>query len=971
MRHFCFLLLTFAADFLLPLYAINLPQRYGCDTLMWRGKHSQLLKLERVIVEEMNKEYPLSEKANLYTLMAENKMALGNYLEAKEWLLKGIFACRQMDLEKPENYLTYYTYCECLQQWVKLRVTMGDDSNEVMKDFEAAIRTTAKWVEKAPQHLDDPRTAARVSYQSIQMQLLIAWFGVSARDYTYALDSFEKTLKAVEDGFKRTAKHTMEYAEVLMGMADLYERSENYERALELYQECVAVMQRCVGHCRMLSQPWERCASIYYMLNDLSKAKEEIRKAQKVLEEWGMKEHVLYANALRTDGMICLNSHLSVQATIRMETAYDIYRRCCGERSFLTLLTGVDRAYPYLMTGKTDKAWELAGECLDSGLSGNLSSDHYLNSINLVIDIALIRREYDDVLDLTKDVEEMMSAYPGAIGKFTLRNYYTNVGRAYMGKEQYGKAASYFARSLDIQRGMAHDNFMFLPEKQREQFWMRDESRFNSIFTLCWPNRDALVGEVLYDAALLNKGLLLQSSINLASVVSGSGDASLVERMQQLQLAYKEAGEKGQDLPAEMRLLEQQVMKEARRYGDFMEFTSMTWKDVQRALRPDEVAIEFVSGRHWEGTLIYYAAEVVTPTCKAPIHVPLMLTDLESKQSMLESAPGEYTDYLRSQLWTPALLKWLKPGGKVYFVPAGELYNIGIEYMPMAKREKRMCEVYQMHRLSSTRQLVERKRATDIHQAVLFGGLNYDTSPEEMELYAYASESRGAKSRDFNLIRTSGMQYWSYLPGTKQEVESIDKNLRKQHYDTRLYLGDEGVEEIFKALHRKKMGVIHIATHGFYQSGKGDPLLRSGLVFAGANNFWGKARNAQLDQLEDGILTAREIANLDLRHCPMVVMSACQTGLGDISGEGVFGLQRAFKKAGVQSLLMSLWEVDDQATRTMMTTFYTAIASGASPHEALTQAQTAVRRQQFVKDGKLCPGTDPYFWASFVLMDAF
>ncbi|MCO7111772.1 CHAT domain-containing protein [Bacteroides uniformis] len=95
--------------------------------------------------------------------------------------------------------------------------------------------------------------------------------------------------------------------------------------------------------------------------------------------------------------------------------------------------------------------------------------------------------------------------------------------------------------------------------------------------------------------------------------------------------------------------------------------------------------------------------------------------------------------------------------------------------------------------------------------------------------------------------------------------------------------------------------------------------------------------------LEDGILTAKELAGLDLRGLDLVVLSACQTGLGEITGDGVFGLQRGFKKAGANTLLMSLWKVDDNATQLLMTQFYKNLLAGKSKFESLREAQKYVR----------------------------
>jgi CHAT domain-containing protein len=171
-----------------------------------------------------------------------------------------------------------------------------------------------------------------------------------------------------------------------------------------------------------------------------------------------------------------------------------------------------------------------------------------------------------------------------------------------------------------------------------------------------------------------------------------------------------------------------------------------------------------------------------------------------------------------------------------------------------------------------------------------------------------------------------------------------------------------------------------LATHGFFledieqkpedrervqrlggggQKAAENPLLRSGLILAGGNFAWS---GAPIDGVEDGILTADEIARLNLTGTALVVLSACQTGLGDVNNsEGVFGLQRAFKLAGVETLIMSLWEVNDRATAQLMSAFYDQWLSGKSKQEAFKAAQRQVRANARY--------ADPYFWAAFVLMD--
>jgi Uncharacterized protein conserved in bacteria len=323
-------------------------------------------------------------------------------------------------------------------------------------------------------------------------------------------------------------------------------------------------------------------------------------------------------------------------------------------------------------------------------------------------------------------------------------------------------------------------------------------------------------------------------------------------------------------------------------------------------------------------------------------------------------------------VWKP-LLQELEGVKNIYFSPSGALYNIGIEYLPG-------MEDYNIYRLSSTRELVKGNETITGNRAVLYGGLDYyaefDTTSRNQTMPDYAFvEHADVRSMDLR----GGKQF---LKHTKDEVVVINNELNKANWTCQLDTLSLGTEESFKSLSGKKVNTLHIATHGFYYtqeeadntgykflqfdnrftSVEDKSLTRSGLIMAGANHI---LEGEELpDNVEDGILTAKEIADVDLRGLDLVVLSACQTGLGDISqGEGVFGLQRGFKKAGANSILMSLWEVEDEATQILMTQFYKNLVSGQSKHQSLKSAQRYLREYNAGQYNK------PEYWAAFILLD--
>ena len=338
---------------------------------------------------------------------------------------------------------------------------------------------------------------------------------------------------------------------------------------------------------------------------------------------------------------------------------------------------------------------------------------------------------------------------------------------------------------------------------------------------------------------------------------------------------------------------------------------------------------------------------------------------------------------LYNWIWNGMVLNNLiKPGDNIYFSASGILHQIPIESLPIGNG-KIMSDVYNMHRLSSTRELVKEKKEMKYTKAVLYGGLNYDMTDDEL-LTASKTYTQEASTEYFvsrGLLEDSIRGYkWDNLSNTQQEIGYISDLMRKNQITTQTYKGNNGNEESFKALSGHEYNIIHLATHGFFypdeEAKEKDyfkPMLlndhyqkfnevdmsmwRSGLVMSGGNRAW--KGDTIPDTVEDGILKAQEIGDLDLRGADLVVLSACNTGQGEVTGEGVFGLQRAFKMAGAQTIVMSLTPVDDQTTMAMMNKFYTNLFSGQSKHDAFYNAQRYIRSIK----------PDPKYWMGWIMLD--
>ncbi|MBR4094656.1 MAG: CHAT domain-containing protein [Bacteroidales bacterium] len=709
-------------------------------------------------------------------------------------------------------------------------------------------------------------------------------------------------------------------------------------------------------------------ADILYQLGNYDKALDAVTFADMALQKRGVITGILNAKADLIYGNVYFDKKSYQNAAIFYKKArriwtYDIYDKT-------SQLRALNREMECRFKNNDMEQGELLEKEIDDLIEKSSNFMEFINYMRITaernISIGLTQLAIDllenTICDTTSSIE---LDYDNAL---KIKN---TLGYAYQTANDYDNAARVYSEIIRTEKQQAHDIFAFLPEGQRNLYWKKKAPVMDNIFKLNQEGtvtvtrgkvfmnnkgNKSVASKVLYDASLLNKGLLLEAFLNMQRTILQSGDKQLISAFEELRKLQ------GSD-PARAEILEKTIMSKTAAYGDYMNFTKIGWEDVRNGLKENEAAIEFVVSEN-EGTK-YYSAEVLRAHYDSPQHVFLFACSTEDR-SLLDIGCYNSTG-LYYKIWNK-LKQHIEGCSDIYFAPAGDLYGVAIEYLPVNETQ-RMNDLYSMHRLSSTKSLATRNSKNGngsnelavkkAESAVLYGGLDYNLDSENMEFYAQLAkgEFRGATASKTALSRTWDLSQmkWGYLKGTDEEVRNISEILEKNSCNAKAITAGEGVEESFKALSGKSPQIIHVATHGFFIKESNDILKGTGLVFAGANNC-----NRQDSNTEDGLLTSHEISSMDLNGADLVVLSACQTALGEISGEGVFGLQRGFKKACAKTMLMSLWEVEDYATSQLMTSFYTNLAQGLDKTQALYKAQKHVM--------EVC-GTDPSLWAGFIILD--
>ena len=528
---------------------------------------------------------------------------------------------------------------------------------------------------------------------------------------------------------------------------------------------------------------------------------------------------------------------------------------------------------------------------------------------------------------------------------------------------------------INVERIQAQNLLFQMSETEREAFWKNHSDTKDLVFSFA---NKGIATSILYDYALLYKGLLLSSTTQIGRIVTAANNEELNSLFGRYSLLSRQ-NDDANTSKEQIERLEHQVLAKCRELGYSIN-AAVSVTDVASSLEDNSVAIEFVDYKQLgivsDTTEVYkYAAFVMKKNWEEPKYIDL--GKAEGLTTIIQSKDKAYRNQaLYNLIWKP-LEQFIPEGYTVYYSPAGLLHQVALEAIPVDEKTI-LSEHYSLVRLSSTRELCNTDRVKQPYStSAVYGGLQYSLSEDDMlsnsKLYSY---SLTPVSDDYLSRGGNGVSPWRFLPGTRAEAEAVNSLLLSSNISSTLYVGASGNEESFKALSGQSPSIIHIATHGFYLQNQDftnsvsqnsdmrgqlqiqkSALKRSGLIMSGANPAWTEGK--LLPNVEDGILTSEEISYLDLRNTSLAIVSACDSGLGEINNDGVEGLQRAFKSAGVNTLVVTLWKVDDAATELMMTEFYKNLTSG-QPRRAAFDSARATIRSRF---------PEPYYWAPFVMID--
>ncbi|QDK77745.1 tetratricopeptide repeat protein [Spirosoma sp. KCTC 42546] len=855
--------------------------------------------------------------------------------------------------------------------------------------------------------------------------------------YEQALIFYQQALKIKEQTID---KKQPSYTTSLNNLAGLYREIGQYKQALSLYKETLLLTEQAgyKSHPNYTTS-LNNLATVYRQMGSYEQAIPLLQQVLTITEQVEGKKYPHYARALNNLAVVYQEMGLNNQILLLYQQSLLLTEQAVGKNhpNYATSLSNIAVAYQDI--GQYQRALPLLQQALkiSEQVVGKKHLD-YANSLNNLAGLYQVMGRYKEAILLC---QQALNIRAQAVGKkhldyanslSNLAGLYQDMGQyqralpllqqalrireqavgknhpkyiddlyklseLYQAMSQYERAADFLAQSQAIFKTQLRQNLPILTPKDIGTYLTNNDDRIHATLSLAYKHSLQNLAIQGYNDILTRKGLQLLAIQNLQKLTQHAQDTTVV-RLQQLYMGIRKrinnAYAKGQlnnieVLQAQADSVNQQFLTLLPQYKQAFDELTITWQQVQKKLKPDEAAIEYVQFRYydkkWTETTLY-AALLIRPQIAAPQFIKL--TDAQPLQRLVSQTlspknintlyQGVKGDSLYRLLWQP-IEKALNGAKTIYYSVDGLLHYIALAAIPTPTgKPLGLQDNLKLIPLSSTRLLTQSTRQTDLSyspqmSAVIYGAMHYD--PDSSWIYTRHISPEAYNHWLEQSAQLTDPLFWINLDNTQQQIDTIRTLIPQASVQS----GAAACEESIKQLSGHAPLVLHLATHGFYKNRVTtalestqshllarllatlpEPMERSGIVLSGANYAWsgGKLPN---DSTENGILTAYEVADLDLSQTQLVVLSACQTALGDLQGsEGVFGLQRGFKQAGVRYLLCSLWPVDEEKTNEFMSYFYTNLAQGQTIRQAFQLTQKAMEKNY---------PKEPYYWAAFTLLE--
>ncbi len=777
-------------------------------------------------------------------------------------------------------------------------------------------------------------------------------------------------------------KESVDYAYGLMSLGRYCQVTGDYTQAEPYLKNAREIIRAKKGDQSPEYAAVQNSLSLLYQtLGNYRDAEVALKESKGIIEKTRGNTNEEYATVIQNLATLYQQEGSYERSEPLLKEALEIDRKVLGENHPHYSTTLQNLATLYQKMGKQEEA-QLMLEKVLQATSRQFGTKHpsYITTLSNLAALYQDRGNYTLAESTWKQSVALRKEVLGEDHPDYARSLYGLAG-VYHAQGQWAKAKPYYEPVVDKYQKQILEFFPTLSEKEKSAFYAKIKPVFEAYqdffvqYLFAFPaEREVTLGK-LYDLQLTTKAILLNATNKVRARILASGNEALkasfrewLNTKEQMVRYYNASQEERNKLGIDMNSLEakandleKQLSTQSDAFKSQFEKETVSWKDVRSSLMEDEVAIEILRiKRKYTKDSVYYVGLSLKKSSQAPEMI------LWKYGALLEGRKFKYhrntikyhvNDTVSfTYFWKPIEEK-IKPGATVYLSCDGVFNKVNFNSLYEANTRHFVIDDYRLRQVSNTRELIGRKSIakTSANTANLFGFADFNLGAADV--VSHSTKRSLARSLGFDAENIP------VLPATEREVDEIEKLLKSSTWKANNYKRSAATEENLKKSDNPK--VIHIATHGFFLSDldlsdsedselASNPLFRSGVLLAGA----GIDRDAS-QSVEDGVLTAYEAMNLNLDQTELVVLSACETGLGEVrNGEGVYGLQRSFLVAGANTVLMSLWQVDDVATQELMNAFYAFWLSGTDKHEAFRKAQLQMKEKYQI----------PYFWGAFVLI---
>lgn len=885
--------------------------------------------------------------------IAKLQLQLGEYDLADANIQKAI---EVIDLKANRNYVEYApAYIDALETQARLYGIKG-----LFDEAEYNLARTRKMISRSQVPIDELSTAKELSTLFIQL----GKYSETDKLLNNLLQEYESLFGA---NSLRLIDPLVNKGRILLAKGDYTEADRVARRANQL-----AV--NIYGDQSTKTAPTQKLlGDINYTLGDYDKAEDNLTKAVASQEKQFGRHHIEVAKSVSQLALIKFHKGDNRKTIEKlMVEARDIMADKLGKDNpqYAEILKNV--AVLYISEGQYDIAFNslTVAENIWRTKTGTKNNINAASIYTLTGDVYYQLKNYrkaEEFYNKSKDLyEKFFSAshpeYVKVLSK--LSKVY------YMGKD-YKQSKRLIEQSLANYEEFIKKYFPALSEREKAKYWNTIKGDFEFYNTLAFSNLDDfkdLTGRI-YNVQLMTKALLLSSSIKIRERIMNSTDEQLKTQYNEwlqkkelltiaLSMSPSQLVENEIDpnaLTQEVEKLERDLSQKSELFGQNFETKRILFEDVKKSLQPNEVAIEMVRYRHFDHTFtdsVIYAALYINSTLAKP--KAIVMKDGRNMETRYfkyyrNSITGRIPDQVSYRVFWKPIIDEIGQASTIYLSADGVYNQINLEAIP-SPDGRYVIDNSNIVLVSNTKDIYLRKVKTRAgsgeNTASMFGNPTF---------YLTASADRSIAP----------------LPGTEKEVNQLQYILSQKGWTTKEYVENLAAEEKVKELNSPK--IFHIATHGLYrpteeqtlekqiEGGEAflaqNPLMRTGLLLKGAGDLLNKTDHNY--NIENGILTAYEAMSLNLDKTDLVVLSACETGLGELeAGEGVYGLQRAFLVAGAKVLVMSMFKVDDTATQKLMLKFYQKWLNTSNLRQSFIDAKKELRVEY----------PDPIYWGAFMMI---